>query len=85
MTITEHSALANIEHMTAYGAVLNRLVNPPESGLTVAEADALIAMAIRKAVIAACDVAGSQIPQVSTQHIQALDAVRVTALKAWQS
>lgn len=75
--------MTSAENMTAYGSLLNNLVNPPPGGFTADEADAMISTAIRKAVIAACDIAGSQIPQVSTQHIQALDAVRRMAMKAW--
>lgn len=83
MTNTEHNAMTSAENMTAYGLVLHGLTNPPEGGFTANEADHMISTAVRKAIIAACDIAGSQIPQVSTQHIQALDAVRETALKAW--
>lgn len=75
--------MTSAENLTAYGMVLRGLMNPPASGFTAPEADRLISIAVRKAIIAACDIAGSQIPHVSPQHIQALDAVRVTALKAW--
>lgn len=80
MTNIQSNTTNSIENMTAYGLLLKELTS---NGLTPSEADIMICVAIRKAIIAACDIAGSQIPQVSTQHIQALDAVRSTALKAW--
>lgn len=85
MTLADHPGAPGPESLTTYGIALKGLTSPPEGGFDTATADRMLADAVRKAVIAACDIAGSQIPQISFQHIQALDAVRETALTAWKS